>query len=326
MGLARKRRTAEEAAALVRSGDVVAIPLAPAQPSALLHALGVREDLDALTVIDSLASEPFPLFERPGVRVVSGFWGPVERALATAGGNVAFVPSDFRRYGRLVRRHAPRIVATLAAPPDAEGRMSLGLHAGGTVEEIHRCARDPDRLLVVEINHRLPRTHGLPPEHPHDVTVDEADVIVESDRPLFHISEAKASPVEHAIAEHVRRFVPDGATLQTGIGAMPNEVAKLLAEGPGGDYGIHSEMFTTGLMRLCKAGKVTNRKGQHDGYAVCTFAAGTEELYDWLDGNESVRFLPVDHVNEPMVIARNRRMVSINAYTGRVCWSSAPML
>lgn len=311
--LAGRRRTPEEAAALVRSGDTVAIPLAPAQPSAFLHALGSRRDLDSLTVIDSLASEAFPLFERPGVRVISGFWGSVERALCAAGRDVAFVPSDFRRYGRLIRRHEPRIVATLAAPPDARGCMSLGLHAGGTVEEIRRCARDPGRILVVEINPRLPRTHGLPPQHPHCIAVEEADVIVESQRPLFRIEEARASAVEHAIAEHARRYVPDGATLQTGIGAMPNEVAKLLAEGPGGDYGIHSEMFTTGLMRLCKAGKVTNRKGQHDGYAVCTFAAGTEELYDWLDGNESVRFLPVDHVNEPMIIARNRRMVSINA-------------
>ncbi len=311
--LASKRRTPADAAAVMRSGDVLAIPLAPAQPSAFLHALGERDDIPSLADIVSLASEPFALLERPGVRVLSGFWGPVERALAAAGRDAQFVPSDFRRYGRLIRRRNPRVSATLAAPPDAEGRMSLALHAGGTVEEIHRCARDPERVLVVEINQRLPRTSGLLPAHPHCIALEEADVVLESERPLWTLPEARASEVERAIADHVRAFVPDGATLQTGIGAMPNEVAKLLAAGPGGDYGIHSELFTTGLMHLYQAGKVTNRKGQHEGYSVCTFSGGTPELYAWLDGNDSVRFLPIDFVNEPGVIARNRRMISINA-------------
>ncbi len=87
----------------------------------------------------------------------------------------------------------------------------------------------------------------------------------------------------------------------------------MLAEGPGGGYGIHSEMFTTGLMRLCEAGKVTNdHKGLFDGFAVSTFAAGTRGLYDWLDGNDGVRFLPVGVVNSPETISRNREMVTIN--------------
>jgi acyl-CoA hydrolase len=89
-------------------------------------------------------------------------------------------------------------------------------------------------------------------------------------------------------------------------------VAKLLAEGPGGNYGIHSEMFTTGLMHLHQAGKVKNQKGLYDGFSVTTFALGTPELYEWLDGREEVRFLPVDRVNDPALIARNRNMVSIN--------------
>src|SRR5207253_7452700 len=85
------------------------------------------------------------------------------------------------------------------------------------------------------------------------------------------------------------------------------------ADGDGGDYGIHSEMFTTGLMRLHQSGKVTNRKGQYDGVSVATFAGGTRELYDWLDGNDEVAFLPVDLVNSPEAIGRNRTMVTINA-------------
>jgi acyl-CoA hydrolase len=90
-------------------------------------------------------------------------------------------------------------------------------------------------------------------------------------------------------------------------------VATLLAEGPGGGYGVHSEMFTTGLMQLHEAGKVTNQKGQYDGVSVATFAGGTPDLYRWLDGNTEVVFLPVGIVNSPEVIARNRRSVNINA-------------
>jgi acyl-CoA hydrolase len=86
----------------------------------------------------------------------------------------------------------------------------------------------------------------------------------------------------------------------------------MLADGPGGDYGIHSEMFTDGLMALQRAGKITNRKGLHDGLSIATFAMGSRALYDWLDGNDAVRFLPVDQVNDPALIARNRRMISIN--------------
>ncbi len=96
------------------------------------------------------------------------------------------------------------------------------------------------------------------------------------------------------------------------IGGIPSTIASILAEGPGGDYGVHSEMFTTGLMHLHQAGKVTNRKGVLEGFSVSTFAAGTLELYDWLDGNESVRFMPVDQVNNPAMIAANRDMITIN--------------
>ena len=101
--------------------------------------------------------------------------------------------------------------------------------------------------------------------------------------------------------------------MQTGIGGVPSTVIGLLAEEPGGDYGIHSEMFTTGLMRLQRTGKVTNQKGgPWDGYSITTFAAGTQELYEWLDGNDEVRFLPVELVNSAERIAENRKMVSLN--------------
>ena len=119
--------------------------------------------------------------------------------------------------------------------------------------------------------------------------------------------------MDETIARHALAYVHDGSTLQTGIGAIPNIVAAELARGPLGGFGVHSEMFTTGLMRLHQAGKVTNdAKGMFDGVSVTTFALGVSELYHWLDGNEEVAFLPVDTVNDPTVISRNANLVSIN--------------
>jgi len=307
-----RRLALEEAAALVRPRDTLGLPLGPGQPVAFLHALGERDDFRDLRVFSALLVGLFQVFTRKGVRLLSGFFGPVERALAAAGHDVHFVPGDFRRFEAILAGLRPRVMATIATPPDAAGMLSLSLHAGATTDELRRCGRDPERLLIVEANPGLPRTCGMPPGYTHALSVDEIDVLVESDREIFTLPDPADSETSRTIAAHARAFVADGATLQTGIGSIPNDVAALLAEGPGGDYGIHSEMFTTGLMRLHQAGKVTNRKGIYDGVSVCTFAAGTRELYRWLDGREEVRFLPVDRINEPSIIARNRHMISIN--------------
>jgi acyl-CoA hydrolase len=307
----RKLASAKEAASRVGVRDSLALPVAPGFPVDFVHALGERDDFQRLEVLAALLPGPFRLFTRGGVRTRSAFYGPVERALAAAGHAIDFVPADFRRITHAIERMRPRVMATLVSPPDAHGRMSLSLYAGSGVDELHRCGADPARLLVAEVSRSAPRTFGLPP-HAHALSVDEVDVIVESEREPFVLPESEPSEIEHAIAEHARRFVPDGATLQTGIGGVPSEIAGLLANGPGGDYGIHGEMFTTGLMRLQRAGKVSNRKGFLDGFSICTFALGTRELYDWLDGNESVRFLPVEAVNAAEAIARNRNMVAIN--------------
>ena len=306
-----RRCTAVEAAELVRPVDTLAIPLGPGQPKTFLHALGKREDFTGLNVFGALLSDFFSLFTRPGVHLVSGFYGPVERALRDAGHRISFLPADFRRFGKFARQLEPRVMATAAALPDGVG-LSLSLHAGATVDELRRCGRDPQRLLVVEASPRLPRTLGLPPHHTHRIELDEVDVLIESEMEPLALDENAPNEAERAIAEHVRRCIPEGATLQTGIGAVPNQVVHALAEGAAGDYGIHSEMFTSGLMELHEAGKVSNRKGLFDGFSVATFALGSRRLYDWLDGQEAVRFLPVDVVNDPSLISRNRRMISIN--------------
>jgi acyl-CoA hydrolase len=200
-----------------------------------------------------------------------------------------------------------------AAPQDANGMVNLSLHYGATRPELLQAGRDPDRLLIVEVNPNLPRTRSLPPQFENTIPMGLIDVLVESDATPFALEDPLPDDVDIAIARNVLKFVTSGATLQTGIGTIPNMVASELASGALGDFGIHSEMFTSGLMMLHKAGKVTNsNKGIFDGVSVTTFALGTSDLYKWLDDNDQVAFLDVETVNDPTVISRNANLVSIN--------------
>jgi acyl-CoA hydrolase len=306
--------TAEQAAALLKTADTLGIPLGPGQPPAFLRALGQRQDWTDLRVYGALLAVLTELFTRPGVHYLSGFFAPLERALRGAGADIQFTPADFRRFGPLLERQAPRVMATVAAPPDADGWCSLSLHAGGTIGELRRTGADPNRVLVVEVSDSYPRTFGLG-EHRHALHVDEIDVLVAStDAPLaLPGGDAAPTDVDREIARHAVAYIPSGATLQTGIGSIPNQIATLLADGDGTDYGLHSEMFTDGCMKLHRAGKISNaRKGQYSRVSVTTFAFGSADLYAWLDDNSDVAFLPVEIVNSPEVIGANDDMVSIN--------------
>ncbi len=218
---------------------------------------------------------------------LTGSSGRPSGSSCDAGADVQFVPADFRRFARIAQR-SPRVMATAAAPPDADGYLSLSLHAGATVARAAPLRRRPRPAADRRGQPQVPAHLRHRPDHPHRLHLDEIDVLVKPTGTPSCFADAEPTDVERAIAELAGRFVPDGATLQTGIGGIPSTSWPLLAEGDGGDYGIHSEMFTTGLMRLHQAGKVTNpRKGIYDGFSITTFAAGIPELYEWLDGDES---------------------------------------
>jgi acyl-CoA hydrolase len=304
-----------EAAALLSPTDTLAFGLGPAIPDAFLRALGEREDWADLVVGGALLLDYYTLFTQPGVSYRCGFFGPAERLLQAEGHRVELVPSGFRQFAPILARFRPRVLCAQAAPA-SDGAVSLSLHLGGTRDELLAAGRDPDRLLVIEVNPHLPRTHSHPP-YDNSIPLDAIDVLIEADGVPYALEDTAPSDAERRIAEYALAYVHDGTTLQTGIGAIPSIVASLLASRDGGDYGIHSEMFTTGLMDIHKAGKVTNaRKGQFDGYSVTTFALGTPALYEWLDDNHEVAFLPVDVVNDPTVIGNNRQLVSINGALG----------
>ena len=113
-------------------------------------------------------------------------------------------------------------MTTVAAPPDGDGWCSLSLHVGGSGAELRRAGADPDRLLIVEVSEGFPRTNGLPPEHRHALNLDEIDVLIRSDAKPLALPDPPPTDSDRAIAEHAREFIPDGATLQTGIGSIPS--------------------------------------------------------------------------------------------------------
>lgn len=301
-----------EAVAEIRATDFLAIPLGPGVPGAFIHALGERDDFENLEVFGALLPDLYQLFMRKGVRFRSGFFSAAERFLRDSGANIEFVPADFRRFSAIVRNMNPRVVATAGAMP-VDGRVSLSLHAGASVDELHIAAADPDRVVIVEVSPHFPRTFGVEPEHTHSLALEEIDYLVQSDARPVNLPDAEPTEAERTIAGHAMRYIHDGCTLQTGIGGIPSQIASIVASSDISDLGIHSEMFTTGLMRLHQAGKVTNRKGTaFDGFSVTTFAAGVPELYEWLHENREVRFLPVGIVNSASAITANPSMVTIN--------------
>ncbi|MHB1717807.1 MAG: acetyl-CoA hydrolase/transferase family protein [Acidimicrobiales bacterium] len=325
--------TPDEAVSQIGRRDTVGFGLGPGIPHALMQALGRRDDWEDLVLGGALLLDVYQVLTHPGVSYRSGFFGPAERMLVAAGHRVDHVPGGFRQFAPIMARFSPRVMAVQGAP-DGDDRINLSLHVGGTLAELLAAGRDPDRLLVVEVNPNLPRTRGLalrggdgsgrwpapgsgavigPGHDTNSLPMEVVDVVIEADHQPFVLPEPPPTPADRAIAGIAAGYVTDGATLQTGIGAIPNLVAATLAEGSGGGYGVHSEMFTDGLRRLHQAGKVTNdAKGIYDGVSVTTFALGSADLYRWLQDNDEVGFVPVEMVNAPEVIGRNRAMVSLN--------------
>jgi acyl-CoA hydrolase len=269
-----RRLAIGEAVALIQPRDTVLCGFAAGQPVGLLEALGARRDLEEIVLFTGLLIRPYALLQHPGVRVVSGFFGPIDRAARAAGASIEYLPADFHGLERLALRMRPRVVLAVTTPPDAEGWLSFGVTAGASYRAFVEAARDPARLALAEVNPRVPRIGGIAELGGNRVHVSEIDGWVEHEEDLVALPVPEASPEEIAIAAHVTALIEDGSTLQFGIGAIPDEIARRLATGPLGDFGIHTEMIADGVMHLHQAGKVTNQKGLYDGITVGTFALG----------------------------------------------------
>src|SRR2546428_672662 len=158
-----RRMNPDDAVAKLRPSDSIGMPLGTGQPVGVLEALGRRSDWEDLRIGGALLTVLSDVFSHRNVHYLSGFYGPIERLLRDSGANISFAPADFRRFAPILEATAPRVMCTAAAPPDNDGWYSLSLHAGASVDELHRAGADPDRLLVAEVSGRYPRHRGLPP-------------------------------------------------------------------------------------------------------------------------------------------------------------------
>ncbi len=159
----------------------------------------------------------------------------------------------------------------------------------------------------------MPQIRGLSQFGDNRIALDDIDGWIESDKDPYPFELEQLSEDDAILARNAASLIPDGATLQFGIGGVPNEIARLLAEDKRQSLSIHSEMISDGVMHLHEAGLVENRKPVYDGVTVATFAIGSREFYDWLDGNDDVRMLPVSEINHSRIIRQLDRFVSVNS-------------
>ena len=184
--------------ALVRPRDTVACGFVSAQPTGLLGALGARTDLEEVVLYTGLLVEPYTFLTNPGVRVVSAFFGPIERMSRSMGSRVEFLAVDFHGIERLGLRLKPRIMLAVTTPPDADGWLSFGVHAGATYRPFLDAARDPDRLAIAEVNPRMARLLGLPEHGDNRIHISEVDAWIE------HPHDLVVLPAEEPSAESRR--------------------------------------------------------------------------------------------------------------------------
>jgi acyl-CoA hydrolase len=299
--------TAAQAVAGIRSRDQVYVHCAAAAPSVLLDALVDRApELESVSVVHLHIEGPGPhlapeMAEHFRHRAL--FIGPNARA-AVNEGRADYVPIFLSDVPRLFESHALPLDAVLvnATPPDRHGFCSLGT----SVEAMHAAIRAA-KTVIVQFNAAMPRTLGDSFIH-----VSEIDLAVEVDVPPYEHQVGGIGDVERRIGEFVADLVPDGATLQLGIGAIPAATALALRDKR--DLGIHTEMFTDAVVDLVEAGVVTGaRKERNRGKIVTAFLMGSSQLYQFVHDNPMVEMRPVDFTNDTHVIRSFSRMVAINS-------------
>lgn len=317
----RKLTPLEEAVKVVCSSDRVILSHCAGESLTLSRALVERApQLEDVTIIHFLMLGP-NRFCKPGMEKhfahLSLFTGASVRGAVNTG-RADFTPCFFSEVPRLFREGYLPVDRALVhlSPPDEHGFMSFGVSVDYT-KVATLCAK----TVVAAVNPRMPRTLGNSFIH-----VSKVDHITEVEEPIIAIPLPEIGPVEEAIGRHVASLVEDGATLQLGIGAIPDAALKFLSDKQ--DLGIHTEMFSDGVVDLVEAGVINNtRKTLHRDKLICTFLMGTRRLYDFVDNNPSVEMHTVDYTNDPMIIGNNNKIVSINGalevdLTGQVCADS----
>lgn len=307
----RKLRTPEEAVKLVKDGDWVDYSVGIGFPVLLDAALAKRKDeLRDIKIRGSLAMQPIQAVEQDRERRTFTYnsWhcSGYERKLCDEG-LCNYIPMIFRNMASYYRRYLTVNVAMISvAPMDSKGFFNFSM-VNCTTRAILYAAD----LIILEVNEHMPHVYGGQEDCIH---ISEVDVVVEgAHKPLAQLPIPPATEIDEKIASLLLPHIPDGATIQLGIGGMPNSVGRLMAESDLKDLGMHTELLSDGFVDLYEAGKLTNsRKTLHRGKGVFGIALGSQRLYDWVGENQGLLSFPMDYVNQPSVMAQMENMISIN--------------
>lgn len=299
--------SAAEAVSLITSRDRVFVHTAAAAPQTLVAAMTARApELRHVEVCHLHTEGPAP-YASPAHREsfhVSVFFIGANLREAVASGEADYIPVFLSEVPALFKQGIlPLDVALVqVSPPDRHGFCSLGVSVDASLAAVENA-----RHVIAEVNPRMPRTHG-----PGRVHVDQISRMVAVDYALPDHGRPALTDVERAIGTHCADLVEDGATLQMGIGAIPDAVLGALSGHK--DLGVHTEMFSDGVVDLVERGVITGRhKRVHPGVLVSSFLLGTRRLYDFVDDNPQVAMLTADYVNDTAVIRRNPRVTAINS-------------
>ena len=302
-----KCNSALEAVAPIRSGQNLFIHTAAAAPKALVEALVQRaSELKNITIYQLHTEGPAPYTEEAYQETFTTnalFIGKNCRN-AVNEGRVNFIPCFLREVPIMFREEIiPLDVALIqVSPPDHKGYCSLGVSVDAT-----RAAVEKSSLVIAQVNNKMPRTHGDSFIHINDI-----NFYIEQDEELPEHAPALLSNVEQKIGEHIAGVIEDGATLQMGIGSIPDAVLRCL--GNHKNLGIHTEMFSDGVIPLVESGVVNNsQKKLHRGAIVSGFLIGSRKLYDFVDDNPMERLLDIQYVNDTKVIRKLPKMTTINS-------------
>jgi len=310
-----------QALKLVRSGERVWVQSGCGTPSVLLDALVERAPELRNVEIVHLKTLGEAVYTRPEYEGIfrhrALFLGDNVREAAAAG-RADYTPIFLSEIEGLFASGALPLDVTLmqVSPPDEHGFVTLGT----TVDCTLNAAR-ASKTVIAEVNERMPRTHGDTSFH-----VSHLSAIVETSRPLLESHPEPSTGIQRRMGANVASLIPDGATIQTGIGGIPDAVLSCL--GDRRDLGIHTEMVPDGVIDLMEEGVMTGeRKSLHRGKVVLSFVLGSQRIFDFINHNPSFEFQPISYTNNPFVVAKNDNMVAINSalqvdLTGQVCADS----
>ncbi|MCF7825176.1 MAG: 4-hydroxybutyrate CoA-transferase [Candidatus Marinimicrobia bacterium] len=313
--------SAEEAMSLIKSRDSIYLHAGAATPQLLVDAFSKRAmELEGLTIshILTLGEAKYVAPEMAGhVRLNSLFTGTNVRESVNTG-RADWTPIFLSEIPGLFKNgHIPVDVALIhISPPDSHGFCSFGVSTDTTI-----AACKAAKIIVAMVNRQMPRVHG-----DNFIHASKLDFIVEANEPLFQTPKADLSERHMQIGKYIASLIEDGSTLQMGIGAIPDATLFYLKEKR--NLGIHTEMFSDGVVELVESGVINGEeKTLHPGKVVSSIVMGSQHVYDFIDENPFMEFHPTDYVNDPYIIAQNNKMVAINSsieidLTGQVCSDS----